>query len=101
LYAASEGITLHAASHVAFIQQGWTPAEREQAIARAHRIGQDADNVTVWYLEAIDTIEQEIAALIQKKAGYLSASADGDIEIEEEYVSVLKQLVGKTTCQKS
>jgi SWI/SNF-related matrix-associated actin-dependent regulator 1 of chromatin subfamily A len=95
LYAASEGITLHAASNVAFVQQGWTPAEKEQAIARAHRIGQESDNVTVWNLEATDTIEQEIAALIERKYGYLRASADGDITAEADYVSTLKQLIDK------
>jgi hypothetical protein len=51
--------------------------------------------VTVWNLEATDTIEQEIAALIERKYGYLRASADGDITAEADYVSTLKQLIDK------
>lgn len=68
LQAAGEGITLTAASAVAFLEFGWVPAEHEQAEDRIHRIGQKADSVFAYYLCAGDSIEKDlIERLIEKK----------------------------------
>lgn len=69
------GITLTAASDVAFIELGWTPAEHDQAEDRVHRIGQE-ESVTAWYFRAEDTIEGEIADLIGRKRGVVDAVTD-------------------------
>lgn len=70
------GLTLTAASNVAFIELGWTPAEHDQAEDRTHRIGQ-TDSVTAWYLLASDTIDEEIHALIEAKRGVVDAATEG------------------------
>lgn len=51
-----EGITLHAADTVLFLERHWTPAKNEQAEDRLHRVGQK-NNVTVLILEAENTVD--------------------------------------------
>lgn len=76
LKAGGVGITLTAASDVLFLEQGWTPADMDQAADRAHRIGQQ-DSVTAWTLIAQDTIDEDIKELIAYKRELVDASTDG------------------------
>ena len=48
--AGSEGLNLQNYSEVYFTSPHWNPAVEDQAIARAHRIGQKAKKVKVWHL---------------------------------------------------
>ncbi|HWC25236.1 MAG TPA: DEAD/DEAH box helicase [Solirubrobacteraceae bacterium] len=73
---AAQGITLTRASNVAFLELEWTPALHDQAEDRCHRIGQH-DAVTAWYLLAAETIDETMAALIQRKRGVVTAVTDG------------------------
>jgi SWI/SNF-related matrix-associated actin-dependent regulator 1 of chromatin subfamily A len=73
--AARLGITLTAASDVAFFELDWTPGAHDQAEDRVHRIGQ-ADACTAYYLLADRTIEQKIAALIDAKRGVIAGLID-------------------------
>ena len=66
LQAGGVGITLTAASNVAFLEQGWTPAAMDQAEDRLHRIGQK-DSVNAWYLLDMNTIDGQIWNLIEEK----------------------------------
>jgi hypothetical protein len=75
------GHTLTAASDVAFLELPWTPADLDQAVDRAHRIGQQ-DSVTGWVLAAVGeddepTIEWEIIELLTAKRGVVDAVTDG------------------------
>ena len=48
--AGAEGLNLQNYSEVFFTSPHWNPAIEDQAIARAHRIGQKAKKVSVWHL---------------------------------------------------
>ena len=76
LKAGGVGITLTASSDVLFLEQGWTPADMDQAADRAHRIGQ-LDSVTAWTLIAEGTIDEDIKELIAYKRELVDASTDG------------------------
>ncbi|KAL9243594.1 hypothetical protein vseg_017463 [Gypsophila vaccaria] len=78
LKAASLGLNMVAACHVLLLDLWWNPTTEDQAIDRAHRIGQTRP-VTVVRLTVKDTVEDRILALQQKKRE-LVASAFGEDE---------------------
>ena len=89
------GLTLTSASDVLFVEQGWSPADHDQAEDRCHRIGQDA-NVSAWYLLANETIDQDIYKLISDKRFVVDAVTDGDEYSDDSILNELvKKLVGR------
>jgi SNF2 family DNA or RNA helicase len=66
LKAGGSGLNLTAASYVILYDPWWNPAVENQAIDRAHRIGQ-TQPVMAYRLLAKDTIEQKIRLLQQQK----------------------------------
>nr|GLL28836.1 helicase-like transcription factor CHR28 [Ipomoea trifida] len=78
LKAASLGLNLVSACHVLLLDLWWNPTTEDQAIDRAHRIGQTRP-VTVLRLTVKDTVEDRILALQQKKREMV-ASAFGEDE---------------------
>lgn len=89
--AAGVGLTLTAASDVAFLQLPWTPGKLEQATDRVHRIGQK-DSVNVYYLLANNTIEERIAKLLDNKRKVLDGVLDGkDTEQDSLLSELMKQ----------
>ena len=91
LKAGGVGLTLTAASNVAFFELGWTPADHNQAEDRCHRIGQK-NSVNIWYLLASGTIDEEIYRLIDTKRKIVDAATEGG-EMEEN--SILQELIAK------
>ena len=66
LKSASLGINLTCANHVILMDLWWNPAVEEQAIDRAHRIGQTKD-VTVTRIIVQDTVDERILELQDRK----------------------------------
>jgi SNF2 family DNA or RNA helicase len=76
LDAAGVGLTMTAASNVAFLELAWTPAAHDQAEDRVHRIGQ-ASAVTAWYLLAQRTIDERVTEILDRKRRVVDATSDG------------------------
>ena len=82
IQAGGVGLTLTAASNVAFVELAWNPGQMEQAEDRTHRIGQK-DQVTAWYLLAEKTIDEQIMELIEEKRKVVVAATDGETGFEK------------------
>jgi len=66
LKAGGVGLNLTAADYVFILDPWWNPFAEKQAIARAHRIGQDKPITVIRYI-AKDTIEEKILKLQERK----------------------------------
>lgn len=66
LMAGGEGLNLTRATDVILVNPWWNQAADQQAVARAHRIGQKSQ-VTAWRFIAQDTIEEQMVALAAEK----------------------------------
>ena len=94
--AAGIGITLTAASATCFVELPWTPGDADQAEDRIHRIGQKADSVMAYYLLAQNTIEEDIAELIDTKRKILDQILDGQETDERSMLSeLLERMINK------
>jgi len=74
---AGVGITLTAASNVMFLDYSWNPADHQQAQDRVHRPGQVASSVNIYQLEAIDTIDEDLKNILERKQGIFDQVIDG------------------------
>jgi len=76
LKAGGTGLNLCAADHVFLMDPWWNPAVEQQAIDRAHRIGQDKP-VFAWKLVTEGTVEERVLALQERKSAMASAVLEG------------------------
>ena len=84
MQAASEGLTLTAASDVVFCELGWTPAIHDQCVARAYGRANDLHGATAWYLLAPKTIDEQTFDIISNKRKIVDAVTEGfDIETDD------------------
>lgn len=93
LKAAGVGLTLTAASDVAFHEFGWTPGDMDQAEDRAHRIGQ-RDSVTAWFLRGVEAgIDGQMLQLIEDKREVSRKLLDPTRTAEADQAQVKDRLV--------
>lgn len=88
--AAGVGLTLTAASNVAFVEFPWTYADCCQCEDRAHRIGQK-NNVNCYYLIGRSTIDPVLYNIIHRKRSIANRimACDDDIPTDEMYFDEL------------
>ncbi|KAG5362652.1 ATP-dependent helicase ULS1 [Yarrowia sp. B02] len=75
LKAGNVGLTLTAANHVIIMDPFWNPYVEEQAMDRAHRIGQQRD-VTVHKIVVEQTVEDRILELQKRKREMIESALD-------------------------
>lgn len=85
------GLTLTAASRVAFIEFPWTYADCVQAEDRAHRVGQK-NNVNCYYFLGDKTIDRYIYKIIQTKKAIADGVTGNETHIEENIVDMTIEL---------
>lgn len=93
--AAGVGLTLTAASNVAFIEFPWTYADCVQCEDRAHRIGQK-DSVTCYYFLGKKTIDEKVYQIIQTKKAIANTVMGSTEEIPENIVDMIANLFNNT-----
>ena len=76
LKAGGTGLNLTAADYVLHMDPWWNPAVEDQAIDRAHRIGQQRP-VTIYRLVTKGTIEEKIVALHRQKRDLADSLLEG------------------------
>lgn len=77
LKAGGFGLNLTEADYVFLLDPWWNPASEQQAVDRAHRIGQQRQ-VMVYRLVAEGTIEEKVMALKARKGELVASVLDGD-----------------------
>ncbi len=87
--AAGEGLTLHAASTVLFLEVDWVPATHEQAEDRVLRIGQTASHVDVYYMVGKDTVEEAVMKVVAAKRRVVRRVLDGGRGVQKQVVKSL------------
>jgi SNF2 family DNA or RNA helicase len=94
--AAGVGLNLQAASVVVLVEPQWKPSTEEQAIARAHRMGQ-SERVVVHRLFARDSVDERIKELLEGKqelfARYARDSVIKSASAEATEASLAKMVV--------
>ncbi|MCL1821701.1 MAG: DEAD/DEAH box helicase [Prolixibacteraceae bacterium] len=86
LKAGGVGLNLTCADYIFIVDPWWNPAAEEQAISRAHRIGQDK-NVFAYRFVTENTIEEKIQKLKEKK----SALADKFINSNNPFQAISRE----------
>ena len=74
--AAYEGLNLQAGKYVVFMNLPWAPKSIFQAYSRVHRLGQ-TQQVTVIFLCLVNTIDQRMAEVLQRKQRDIDQAIDG------------------------
>lgn len=82
LLAAGVGLNLQRASEALFVERVFSPSALQQAEDRVHRIGSDRP-VTITYLDAADTVDEQITRVLEAKARLIQAVLSEETEAIE------------------
>jgi SWI/SNF-related matrix-associated actin-dependent regulator 1 of chromatin subfamily A len=100
LKAAGVGITLTAARQVVFTDYSYVPADHLQAEDRPCRIGQ-RDAVTVTYLSAVGTLDEEVEQLLAHKLDVVGQAIEGVApSLSASFVDDLLEIVGRLSARR-
>lgn len=77
------GLTLTAGTVEIFLDEPWNMALKEQCVDRCHRISQK-ENITIYTLMCVNTIDQRIHELVEKKGMLADAIVDGVVTKNKE-----------------
>lgn len=92
LKAGETGLNLTQASYVIFLDPWWNPYKENQALSRAHRMGQ-TEKVTVLRFITKDTIEEKIIKLQEKKKIVGTSIFDIDLDVTNEIFDTIETLI--------
>jgi len=92
LKAGGVGLNLTGADYVFMLDPWWNPAIEQQAINRAHRIGQDK-NVFVYKFITRNTVEEKILKLQQKKSDLASMFINDNNPLKSLSFEELSELI--------
>jgi len=91
--AGGTGLNLTQADYVFIIDPWWNPAVEDQAIARAHRMGQK-NAVMVYRFISKDTVEEKIQKFQRRKAdlasAFVSESTEFAADLKDEVLRILE-----------
>lgn len=92
--AAGTGLNLQTSHHFIALDPPWTPGDLIQGQDRVHRIGQK-EKVIVYYLFAMNTIEEEWLRILRERASDLKAILDGNgnLEASDIYGELINKLL--------
>jgi SNF2 family DNA or RNA helicase len=90
--AAGEGINLQACSDAVILERQWNPANEEQAEARFTRIGSVAKCVNINYMLVIQTVDEYLSELVEKKRE-ICRKTYGHETISWDETSLMKELM--------
>ena len=79
------GLDLFAASNMVIFEYPWSPSLIAQVIARIHRIGQTSNKVSAHYMVGIDSIDDKLVQILDKKQNIITQVMDGK-NVHEEYL---------------
>ena len=76
IQAAGVGVDLSAADTALFLEFGWTPSEMDQAADRIFCFG-ETNKLMIYYMIALNTLEQDICDLLDEKRTVVRSVLDG------------------------
>ncbi|MDD4747170.1 MAG: SNF2-related protein [Salinivirgaceae bacterium] len=86
------GLNLQAAGYVLLLDPWWNPQAENQAIDRAHRIGQDK-NIFIYRYITKGTVEENIQLLQAKKSAISDELIDNNVLIKSFNINDLRKLL--------
>ena len=92
MIAASEGLNLGVSKAVLFLEQGWSPKIHEQCEGRIKGLrqkGRDRNFIHSYYLVGYDTIDVEIAAMLEAKRNVADTAMGDTVKLDFNFFANL------------